>query len=220
MTLKVTAAFDPHRPLPARPSRIPTAAGRRRSAAAWRCRRSRVRSRGVCGGGKRRIGRGPDDRHAHVGADAHGNHVLFDLLAEPHAGVEALAPRCRRRRCGRRSRWRFRVRRGQPGDGRIEPLFAACSLALMRTARPASRATADSASASATLSRCGPIAASALRRLGQHDAAGRAPQQAQAEAAGPGRDRFARRRHRRRLRCGAGEALRAAMARKALRSLK
>jgi hypothetical protein len=29
----------------------------------------------------------PDDGHAHVGRDAHGNHSLGDSLARTHAGV-------------------------------------------------------------------------------------------------------------------------------------
>ena len=39
----------------------------------------------------REIGRRADDRHAHVRPDAHGDHVLRDLLAEPHAGVDSAA---------------------------------------------------------------------------------------------------------------------------------
>ena len=50
-----------------------------------------VRSCGVC---RLRppceIGRRSDDRHAHVRPDAHGDHVLGHLLAEPDAGVVAL----------------------------------------------------------------------------------------------------------------------------------
>ena len=38
----------------------------------------------------REIGGRADHRHAQVRPDAHGDHVLGDLLAEPHAGVEAL----------------------------------------------------------------------------------------------------------------------------------
>ena len=50
-----------------------------------------VRSCGVFGGGRlREIGRRADDRHAHVRADAHGDHVLGHLLAEANAGVVAL----------------------------------------------------------------------------------------------------------------------------------
>ena len=36
------------------------------------------------------IGGRADHRHAHVGADAHSDHVLGDGLAEPHACVESL----------------------------------------------------------------------------------------------------------------------------------
>ena len=50
-----------------------------------------VRSCGVFGRGRlREIGRRADDRHAHVRPDAHRDHVLRHLLAEPHAGVVAL----------------------------------------------------------------------------------------------------------------------------------
>ena len=38
----------------------------------------------------REVGRRADDRHAHVRPDAHGDHVLRHLLAEPHARVVAL----------------------------------------------------------------------------------------------------------------------------------
>ena len=37
------------------------------------------------------IRRRADNRHAVVGADAHGDHVLRNLLAAPNAGVEALS---------------------------------------------------------------------------------------------------------------------------------
>ncbi len=37
----------------------------------------------------REIGRSADDGHAHVRPDAHGDHVLGHLFAEPDAGVEA-----------------------------------------------------------------------------------------------------------------------------------
>ena len=36
------------------------------------------------------VGRRPDHGKAHVGTDAHGDHVLCDLLAEPNAGVVTL----------------------------------------------------------------------------------------------------------------------------------
>ena len=38
----------------------------------------------------REIRRRADDRHAHVGPDAHGDHVLRHLLAGAHAGVVTL----------------------------------------------------------------------------------------------------------------------------------
>jgi len=36
------------------------------------------------------IPRSPDNRHAHVRPDAHGDHILRQLLTGPHAGVETL----------------------------------------------------------------------------------------------------------------------------------
>ena len=50
-----------------------------------------VRSCGARGGGRLgEVGRSPHHRHAHVRADAHGDHVLGHLLAQPDPGVITL----------------------------------------------------------------------------------------------------------------------------------
>jgi hypothetical protein len=159
---------------------------------------------------KLEIGRRCDDRHAHVGRHAHGDHVFLDLLAEPHAGVEALRHDVGEGVVDADLDGDFRIVARQSGDGGVE--HAVGGVLAGADADGAGRRVAQAADRRQRVGDAFEMRADRPRqpfaRFGRRHAAGRARQQPQTESLlqaahglAQGRLRHAE------LRRGAGEAL-------------
>ena len=66
---------------------------------------------------RREVVRRADGRHAHAGADPHGNHVFRDLLAQAHGRVETLRHEIDQRRLHRQLEFDVGIVPREPFDG-------------------------------------------------------------------------------------------------------
>ena len=111
----------------------------------------------------REVGRRADDRHAHVRPDAHGDHVLRHLLAEPHAGVVAFGDDVGQAVVDDDLDLDVGIVRQELRQRRQRTVSAACSVAVIRIV-PAgfSRSSLSAASSASISSKRGPRVRSSL----------------------------------------------------------